>query len=179
MQNFPSLFDMTDPGNSAPLPIYIVNEQVQALNVSITKEWQNAVTPDLRNHLVRKFLQTISAPLNWITPRDTLIADSIELAKQFEVILYEMANSTYEYYNLVAKEIYSIQQKFDAKRQQRHDQHMALNQGAATSATAMALDQLEQIINQRWSQYKTDPDASNSNVNTVGQPNHDLARYVS
>lgn len=172
IQDIPShSVDANNPGNSASLPMNVFNAQVLALDVPSTKDWQNAVTPDLRNHLVRKLMQAIFATpdsANLAAIHDKHIVDLIGYAKKIEADFYEMANSRFEYYNLVAEKIYTIQQELGEKRQRCQEQPIALNAGATTSAAAMALEQLERSINERWRQLKTNPDAINSNA----QPNH-------
>lgn len=120
-----------------------------------TKDWQTSITADLRNHIAHKIAQAI-LPFTY--------SAAIPYANELESELYKMANSRSQYYHLVAEKIYKIQRELEERRLNCQEQLEALNQVATTSATAMALDQLQQTINQ----LKTDPNASNPNSNTSG-----------
>lgn len=143
----------------------IISAQVQALDVTITKEWQNTTTLDLRNHLVHKLIHIMVPASESTTTHDRNMNDLIAGAKKIEADLYAMANSRFEYYNLVAEKLFSIQQELDEKQQNRHKEFVALNQCATTSATAIELYELEQTINQRWNQLKINSDANHLNIN--------------
>lgn len=151
------------------LQMNFLDEHVQALSVSVTKDWHYLITHDFRTHLVKKLVIAIIPKPDPALILNKCMQNIIAYAKNFEKDIYEKAIATTDYFEFLSKEISKLQKDLtdlEEKRQKQPEQQMqsarmALNLGATTSAMAMALEQSQQ----------TDMGANNSKINESNQQN--------
>lgn len=79
-----------------------------ALPVPTTKEWQNCITPELRNDLVKKVLGVFPVPHPSLM-RDSRRLHAVEYVRKVESEMFKRANSRPEYIRLLAEKIAKIQ----------------------------------------------------------------------
>ena len=88
-----------------------MDQQIQP--VQVMPSWRQDVSPDLRQHLVRKLVTTI----NPVQDQDAQQDESLmQYAKDIEENMFELAQSREQYYELLAEKIYKLQKELEEKR---------------------------------------------------------------
>lgn len=112
--------------SSTPSPVNVSDTKLQASMVSSTKDWHNTITHELRNLLIDKLKQAILPTLGQKTTFDERMQNFIAFAQKSEEEIYETANSKLEYYQLLAKKIYDIQNGLKERRHKRKAEEMEM-----------------------------------------------------
>ncbi|CAI8019599.1 Protein cbp-1 [Geodia barretti] len=105
--------DMTSQSR-VPFPVSIPtipNQQTQA--------WHQSVQPELRQHLVRKLVETIFPIQNPHALQDQRVSSLIQYAMKVEKAMFEMATSREAYYQLLAEKIYRIRKELEERKKMR------------------------------------------------------------
>lgn len=90
--------------SSSKLPADLKLEQVTAIPVTESKLWHQTLTPDLRNHLLRKLVQGIFQTSDSTeTHKQTKYV--VAYAQNVEGDIFKKANSKAEYYHLLSEKI--------------------------------------------------------------------------
>lgn len=103
---------------------FAANPMITTTTVQGTIGWHNSVSPDIRNHLVRKLVQALMPSPDPLLMFDQRMQNLVAFAKQVEEGMYGLANSRLEYYNMMGKQIYKIQKDMESKRHQRREQQV-------------------------------------------------------
>ena len=80
--------------------------------VQVTPSWRQDVSPDLRQHLVRKLVTTINPNRDQNALQDDGL---IQQAKNIEESMFELAQNREQYYELLAEKIYKLQKELEEK----------------------------------------------------------------
>ena len=106
------------------VPSNDIQNTVSAAPIHSSKEWHTSFIPELRNHLVRKFVEAIFPAPNPDDLLDERYHELVSYARKIEGEMYEAAYSRSEYYHLLAGKIYKIQKELGEKQAKRRQMQM-------------------------------------------------------
>ena len=87
-----------------------------AIEVHSTKQWQLTITLDNRNHIIHKVFQSIFYTTNLLEMLNKTLRNIVIFARTMEKMTFEAADSTLEYYHLLATKMHQLQKTLMKRR---------------------------------------------------------------
>ncbi|XP_065216744.1 histone acetyltransferase p300-like isoform X2 [Planococcus citri] len=154
-----------------------------------SKYWHIFVTTEVREHLAKKIAKAM-LPVNDNQAAggsgeaqnfpnndyDRVMLKLESYAKEVECHVYEVANSQYEYYHLLAEKYYKIQKELDERRQKRKEQQL---QQQMQQQKQLKSQQLPQGVALQCSSAMSAPVEEMSKISLSASPHPSAASTVS
>ncbi|XP_065886500.1 histone lysine acetyltransferase CREBBP-like isoform X3 [Dysidea avara] len=143
-------------------PVQGPNQPIQG-----TQSWHQDVSPDLRQHLVRKLVTTIYPVQDQTDLQDRRVMSLIQYAKRVEKSMFEVARSREQYFELLAEKIYRIQKELQERRARVPMQGSSKETSANnTDVATTSVSQDSSVLSQLFSQQVMNSDGGTSTAST-------------